>query len=97
MIIKTGLLLKINLGIMKRKADFKQETISKKDLEHLFTAIKVRFDEQDELITRRFDEQDKKMQAILEIVRIYDIERKEVKSTLWEHDRRLLKLEKQLS
>ena len=82
---------------MSRKANFNQETMGKKDLEHLFTAIETRFDQQDKLIIERFDQQDKKMQAILDIVRIYDIERKEVKSTLWEHDRRLLKLEKQLS
>ena len=34
---------------------------------------------------------------VLNISRTYDQERKEVKSTLWEYDRRLLKLEKQLS
>ena len=82
-----------------------QETMPKKDLEQYFTAIQQRFDEQDVLIQQRFDEQnkfiqqrfneqDKKMRNILDIVKTYDQERREVKSTLWEHDRRLLKLER---
>lgn len=86
-----------------KKNDFgpTQETMSRKELEKYFTAIQQRFDEMDEKMDVRFDEMDVKfdeqkviLKNILDIVGVYDIERKEIKSTLWEHDRRLLKLEK---
>lgn len=86
---------------MLRKAT-NSETMNIGTLEQLYTAIQQRFEEQDKLIQQRFEEQDKKfdkMQAtlltVLNIVKSYDQERKEVKSTLWEYERRLLKLEKQ--
>jgi len=75
-----------------------QERFSEQD-----KLIQERFSEQDKLIQERFSEQDKKLekmqstlQLILNIVQSYDQERKEVKSTLWEFDRRLLKLERRL-
>ena len=74
-----------------------KETMIKKTLEQYFTAIQERFIEVDKRfdgVDKRFDEQDKKLQLILNIVQSYDHERKEVKASLWEHDRRLLELEK---
>jgi len=76
-------------------------------IQERFNAVDNRFDEQDKLIQQRFDKQDKhiqqrfdsmdrKLQMILDIVRVYDIERKEFKGTFWEHDRRLKKIEQQL-
>jgi hypothetical protein len=85
---------------MPRKAN-NFSTMSLETLEQLFTAIQERFAEQDQLIQYRFDEQDKKffeqdkkLESILSVVKFYDIERKDVKSTLWEHEIRLNKLEK---
>ncbi|MBU1131137.1 hypothetical protein KJ840_03325 [Patescibacteria group bacterium] len=83
-----------------------QETMSKNKLEYYFTAIQQRFEEQDQMIQQRFEEQDQmiqqrfeeqdqKFKSILDIVGFYDTERKDIKSTLWEHERRLIKLEKQ--
>ena len=86
---------------MTRKANrvklenINQETMSKNKLEYYFTAIQQRFEEQDQMIQQRFEEQDQKFKSILDIVGFYDTERKDIKSTLWEHERRLIKLEKQ--
>jgi hypothetical protein len=61
-----------------------------------FTSIKEDFNRVDD----QFDEAKDKLgrieevsRDILELMQNYDRERKEVKSTLWEHDRRLIKLE----
>ena len=68
-----------------------------------FNHIEDRFKEVDERfdgVDRRFDAVEEKLgriedvsRDILELMQNYDRERKEVKSTLWEHDRRLIKLE----
>jgi len=82
----------------------KDDSMNKLSLEKYFTAIKEDIDEfKQEFIDfrkeviERFDKQDRILKMVLDISRTYDQERKEVKSTLWEYDRRLLKLEKQLS
>lgn len=61
-----------------------------KDTEQLFTAIQGEFTK----IHERLDTQDKTLKTILDIIRVYDTERKEIKSALWEFDRRLKHLEK---
>jgi predicted nucleic acid-binding Zn-ribbon protein len=84
---------------MPRKAffsnpdEFNQESMPKKELEHYFSAI------QQEIVklNERMDEMEETLKNILDIVRTYDIERKEIKSSLWEHDKRLMKLERQIS
>ncbi len=40
-----------------------------------------------------FARQEGLLKMVFDIVKVYDIERKEIKSTLWEHDRRLIHLE----
>ena len=91
---------------MSKTAQIKQkdDSMNKQSLEKYFTAIKEDIDEfKQEFvyfrkeIAERFDRQDKILKLVLDITRTYDQERKEVKSALWETDRRLLKLEKQLS
>jgi len=78
-----------------------EETMSKSEIEQYFTAIKEDLDEfKNEVMTQflaineRMEKVEKIAQSILEIVKVYDAERKEIKSTLWEFDRRLLKLER---
>lgn len=67
--------------------------MSREELEQYFTSIQERFNDVD----KRFDEQNRILQTILDIVRVNDVERKEIKATLWEYDRRIGKLEKQLA
>ena len=74
-----------------------EESMSKKDLEQYFTAIKADLDEFRLEVNTRFNRLEKSVQSILDIIRIYDVERKEIKSALWEHERRLMKLEKALT
>ncbi len=76
---------------MIRKA---HETMSKRTSEQYFTAIKADMDEFRSEVNNRFDRVERAMQSILSVVQMYDAERKEVKATLWEHDRKLIKLEK---
>lgn len=55
-----------------------------------FSSMEGRFDHVEE----RFDRLEGVSRDILELMQNYDRERKEVKATLWEHDRRLAKLER---
>ena len=78
------------------KDDFNHIEDRFKEVDERFDAVDERFDGVD----RRFDAVEEKLgriedvsRDILELMQNYDRERKEVKSTLWEHDRRLIKLE----
>ena len=84
------------------------ESMGKQALEHYFTAIQEHFDDLEQNFESRFnnleqkfelrmDKMEKTLKLVLDIVSNNDKERKEIKSTLWEHDRRLLNLEKQLT
>jgi hypothetical protein len=71
-----------------------------KTTEQLFTAIKKDNDQLREEMRKGFEavedhllEQKKTLKAILDIVQTYDVERKEIKSTLWEFERRIRRLE----
>lgn len=44
-------------------------------------------------VDKRFDEANIILKSTFNIIHTYDVERKEMKSTLWEYDRRLIKLE----
>ncbi|OGY89530.1 MAG: hypothetical protein A2927_00825 [Candidatus Komeilibacteria bacterium RIFCSPLOWO2_01_FULL_45_10] len=94
---------------MPRKAT-NFETMSIETLEQLFTAVRQDIDQlRDQLreeiknsinqlreeMADGFKKQNEILKTILNIVGFYDTERKDIKSSLWEHDRRLLKLEKQ--
>ena len=94
---------------MPRKAT-NFETMSIETLEQLFTAVRQDIDQlRDQLreeiknsinqlreeMADGFKKQNEILKTILNIVCFYDTERKDIKSSLWEHDRRLLKLEKQ--
>jgi len=95
----------------QRKAQNKNTPFTAEMAEVYFGAIKEDFDglrsDFDGLksyVDKRLDTQDQKLgkiqetlKTILGIVNIYDQDKKEIKLNLWEHDRRLLKLEKQLS
>ncbi|MBU1037291.1 hypothetical protein KKF32_04715 [Patescibacteria group bacterium] len=50
-----------------------------------------------ERMEERFDKLEKTMKLVLDIVRTYDQEKKEMKEIFWEHDRRLINLENQSS
>lgn len=63
------------------------------EVDKRFDGVDKRFDEVD----KRFDEQDKKLNIILELMQFYDADKKDIKVTLWEHDRRLSKLEQKLT
>jgi hypothetical protein len=70
-------------------------------LEQYFTAIKEDSNQVFDLIKhlelkieQGFIEIRSNLGTILEIVRIYDVEKKEIKASLWEFDRRLIKLER---
>lgn len=97
---------------MPRKSDFfNSDYMSRKELEQYFTTIQERFndvdkrfdyvdkrfDEQDKRIEQGFNEQNKILQTILDIVRVTDVEIKEIKLALWDHHRRLTKVENQLA
>lgn len=89
-----------NANLSGKAQFYKPDYISRKELEQYFNAVQERFNGVD----KRFDEQDKKfenmqstLQIILSITQNYDVERKDIKSSLWEHDRRLTKVEKQLA
>lgn len=58
-------------------------------MEKYFTAIQERFDEQDEELKMIKET----MKIILDIVSSIDDERKDIKSSLWELDSRVRKLE----
>ncbi len=63
--------------------------VIKEDIERLRNEMNQRFNE----VYERFGKQDEVLGTILDIVRLYDIERKEIKSSLWELDRRVQKIE----
>ena len=60
--------------------------------EPYFSAIKQDFN----AVAGRFDKMENTLKTILDIVRVFDVEKKEIKLNLWEHDRRIVKLEKSL-
>jgi len=64
-----------------------------KTTEQLFTALKEDNDLLREEMRAGFDDIKKSLKVILDIVQTNDVERKEIKSTLWEFDRRIRKLE----
>jgi hypothetical protein len=71
-----------------------------KTTEQLFTALKKDNDQLREEMREGFKavednlfEMKKTLKAILDIVQTYDVERKEIKSTLWEYERRIRRLE----
>lgn len=92
---------------MPRKANYfnvdncpPEEIMSRTELEHYFSAIQqelVKINEHVNQVSERMDNMEETLKSILDIVRTYDIERKEIKSALWEHDRRLVKLERELA
>jgi|GEM_PF-2774678 len=94
---------------MSRKANFSNDApFTEAMAESYFSAIKTDFDSlrddfsglRDDFsglreeIDSKFAKQDEKLNAILNVVKFYDVERKELKASLWEHERRLLKLER---
>lgn len=64
-----------------------------KNIEQLFTAQKEDNDLLREEMREEFNDIKKTLKVILDIVKTYDVERKEIKSALWKFDRRLKHLE----
>ena len=62
-----------------------------------FDGLQLNFNSLRSEVNQRLDKQDQKLNTILEVVKVYDTDRKEIKLNLWEHERRLMKLEKHLS
>ncbi|MBI5221580.1 MAG: hypothetical protein HY979_02130 [Candidatus Magasanikbacteria bacterium] len=80
---------------MLRKAKIdKNAPFNAEMAETYFAAIKVDFDSLRSELDQFKVEIDAKLTMILDIVKFYDLERKEIKSNLWEHDKRLMKLER---
>ncbi len=87
---------------MPRKANFPPDapfTVKMADI--YFTAIKAdsdnlrsEFNDLRAEMNEKFAKQDGILQTILNIVRHIDLERKDIKANLWEHDTRLIKLER---
>jgi hypothetical protein len=83
---------------MQRKAKNQKSTPFTLEMaETFFSSIKLDFDGLKEEMDLRFQGVDNILRTILQIVQNYDIERKEIKVNLWEHDRRIQKLEKQVA
>ncbi len=64
--------------------------------EGYFSAIKSDSDNLRIEMNKGFKKIDKVLDAILETMNFYEKDKKEIKLNLWEHDRRIIKLEKQL-
>ncbi len=71
--------------------------MSNNDNEKYFTAIKEDIDSLRKEMLERFDKQDQVLEILLDMIRSYDEERREMKASLWELDRRISKLEKTLA
>ena len=71
-----------------------EETMSKQEIEQYFIALKEDVDNLRDDVNKHFEKLESTMKIILNIVQSYDQERKEVKSSLWELERRILNLEK---
>ena len=98
---------------MTKKAIFpNSDYMSKKESEQYFTAInqameqlRREFSEDISASTNQlreemaegFKKQNETLQTILDIVRVTDVEIKEIKLALWDHHRRLTRVEKQLA
>lgn len=93
---------------MPRKATFNKDApFTAQMAESYFGAIKHDFDSLrgdldglrsefvgfKEYVEKRFNNVDATLITIFSIINVYDVERKEIKATLWEHDRRLAKVE----
>ncbi|MCX6785568.1 MAG: hypothetical protein NTZ18_01810 [Candidatus Komeilibacteria bacterium] len=88
---------------MPRKANFSPDapfTVKMADI--YFTAIKAdsdglraEFNDLRSEINQKFAKQDGTLETILSIIKHIDLERKDIKAMLWEHDTRLLKLERE--
>lgn len=79
------------VGFKLSEHDERFNWINNKLSEHdeRFGEIDQRFDN----IDQRFDKLDNVLATLLAMLKNYEEERKEVKAALWEHDRRILKLE----
>lgn len=70
--------------------------MSNNDNKKFFAAIKEDIDSLRKEMVERFDKLDQVLEILLDMVRSYDEERREMKASLWELDRRVSKLEKSL-
>ncbi len=73
------------------------EGMKNDDNEKYFTAIKEDIDRLRKEMLERFDKQDQILELLLDMQRSYDEERRELKASLWELDRRVSKIEKSLA
>jgi hypothetical protein len=79
------------------KSDFDGLQSNFDSLRSNFDGLQSNFDSLRSEVNQRLDKHDQKLNTILEVVKVYDVDRKEIKLNLWEHERRLMKLEKHLS
>ncbi|MFA6304920.1 MAG: hypothetical protein WCV73_00330 [Patescibacteria group bacterium] len=93
------MLRKAKIAVVGQKLD-KNSLVTVEIMESFFetyaSAIKQDSDALRDEMNQRLNKQDGVLQTILHIVTGSDVERQEMRSELWLHDKRISKLEKQL-